>query len=116
MSDASKVEAIDVQGYGGTNSCTAGGRGNAARAGSAELSQLQSKTRQKCVPVGFLNIIQDVFVRSIAAGILNSRVHPGEYAQIIQLLLYVRLFNRRKRIAGVQCHSLIQQLRACMMQ
>src|SRR5205814_3381955 len=78
MTPAPQVVSGDIEGSARGETGLAGRRLQTGRA-TSDAAQLRAGAERQRVPGGFVHIVDDVFVVRLAIGILNGRIHSGEY-------------------------------------
>ena len=99
VSEAQEIQTADVQRKLGLKPVRPAGRRETGGAGRAEARHLRAESQAQRIAVGFLEVVENVFMIGVAVGILDGRIDAREDSQIVEALLDLGLLDGRKRIA-----------------
>src|ERR1700722_18391681 len=99
MSETQEIQTAEVERDFGTKACRTTRVSQAVRTGLAEPGDLSAQTDTQVIPVGFIEVIQNIFERGIAVRFFDCGVDTRKNAQIVERSLDISFPHGRKRIA-----------------
>src|SRR5947209_11220689 len=108
MPDSPEIDAADIERDARAEAVGSSG-GSEIRRGRPKLRHLRAKACTESVPIGLLDIIEDILIVRVAFEILDSDVYFRKDSEVIEPLLSGVDLERRESITRADIQSLLNQ-------